>query len=113
MISTVHTPLPILADTRPKVCAHFCAPSPESETTSTVCSATVVMRLSWGDGADLAFFFVAGAAADELAITLSLERMSVWGPRGAGRSRLVTERQTTASAESDQLLLHPSRPSMR
>jgi hypothetical protein len=38
MISTVQTPFPILAVTAPKICEHFCAPSPESETTSTVCS---------------------------------------------------------------------------
>ena len=36
MISTVQTPLPIFALTAPKVCPHFWAPSPESETTSTV-----------------------------------------------------------------------------
>src|SRR5512143_914273 len=38
MISTVHTPLPIFAETAPKIWPHFCAPSPESETISTVCS---------------------------------------------------------------------------
>ncbi len=41
MISTVHTPLPILAETAPKICPHFCAPSPESDTTSTARSLTV------------------------------------------------------------------------
>ena len=38
MISTVQTPLPILAETAPKICPHFCAPSPASETISMVCS---------------------------------------------------------------------------
>ena len=37
MISTVHTPLPILAETAPKIWPHFCAPSPGSERISTVC----------------------------------------------------------------------------
>ena len=37
MISTVQTPFPILAQTIPKICPHFWAPSPESDTTSTVC----------------------------------------------------------------------------
>ena len=41
MISTVQTPLPILADTDPKIWPHFWAPSPESETTSTERSDTV------------------------------------------------------------------------
>ena len=41
MISTVHTPLPILAETEPKIWPHFWAPSPESETTSTERSVTV------------------------------------------------------------------------
>ncbi len=41
MISTVHTPLPILAETVPKVCPAFCAPSPESLTISTTCCLTV------------------------------------------------------------------------
>ncbi len=40
MISTVHTPLPIFAETVPKIWPHFWAPSPESETISMVCSAT-------------------------------------------------------------------------
>lgn len=41
MISTVQTPLPILAETAPKICPHLCAHSPESETISSVCSASV------------------------------------------------------------------------
>jgi hypothetical protein len=40
MISTVQTPLPILAQVAPKICAHFCAPSPELVMISTVCSGT-------------------------------------------------------------------------
>ena len=40
MISTVQTPLPILAQVAPKICAHFCAPSPEFVMISTVCSDT-------------------------------------------------------------------------
>jgi hypothetical protein len=38
MISTVQTPLPIFAETAPNTWPHFCAPSPASETISTVCS---------------------------------------------------------------------------
>src|SRR5208283_4303441 len=38
IISTVHTPFPIFAATVAKDCAHFCAPSPESLITSTMCS---------------------------------------------------------------------------
>ncbi|OAD23638.1 hypothetical protein THIOM_000525 [Candidatus Thiomargarita nelsonii] len=38
IISTVQTPLPILALIVPKVCPAFCAPSPESLTISTICS---------------------------------------------------------------------------
>src|SRR5208282_417754 len=38
IISTVHTPFPIFAATVAKDCAHFCAPSPESLMTSTMCS---------------------------------------------------------------------------
>lgn len=38
MISTVQTPLPIFAETAPKIWPHFCAPSPGSETISMVCS---------------------------------------------------------------------------
>ena len=37
MISTVHTPFPIFALTEPKIWPHFCAPSPESDTISTMC----------------------------------------------------------------------------
>jgi hypothetical protein len=40
MISTVHTPLPSLAQTVPKVWPAFWAPSPESETISTMRSFT-------------------------------------------------------------------------
>ncbi len=46
MISTVQTPLPILAQTVPKVCPAFWAPSPESETISTIRWATVVRTRS-------------------------------------------------------------------
>ncbi len=38
MISTVQTPLPIFAETAPRIWPHFCAPSPESDTISAVCS---------------------------------------------------------------------------
>src|SRR3990172_1489186 len=53
MISTVQTPLPILAETRPKIWPHFCAPSPGSETISTVCSLTrsAVGGRVWEEGA--------------------------------------------------------------
>src|SRR5690242_20898767 len=44
MISTVQTPFPILADTAPKIWPHFCAPSPESETISTVCSGRRILE---------------------------------------------------------------------
>jgi hypothetical protein len=51
MISTVHTPFRIRADTAPKICPHFCAPSPASETISSVCSPSVVSRRATLGGA--------------------------------------------------------------
>jgi hypothetical protein len=40
MISTVQTLLPIFAATVPNICPAVCAPSPESEMISTMCSGT-------------------------------------------------------------------------
>src|ERR1700690_3496504 len=42
MISLVHTPLPICAAIAPSDWPHFCAPSPESLITSTMCSFSVM-----------------------------------------------------------------------
>ena len=50
MISTVQTPLPIFAETEPKIWAHFWAPSPGADTISTVWS------FCW-----VTFFFLDGA----------------------------------------------------
>ncbi len=48
MISTVQTPLPILAATVPNDWAHFCAPSPESLMTSTMWSFSSTTGLPFG-----------------------------------------------------------------
>ncbi len=51
MISTVHTPLPILAAMAPSDWPHLCAPSPESLTISTTCCVKVTTGLSPEAGA--------------------------------------------------------------
>ena len=45
MISTVHTPLPICEAMAPKVWPQRWAPSPESETISTICPSSVTAGL--------------------------------------------------------------------
>ena len=49
MISTVQTPFPIFAETEPKVVAHFWAPSPGSDTISSVVNFAFVTCLPFGE----------------------------------------------------------------
>jgi hypothetical protein len=63
MISTVHVPLPMRAETRPKAWPQRCAPSPESETISTVCSGTLMTFCPLGFLA--VFFFLVGVFVED------------------------------------------------
>src|SRR5512140_587987 len=65
MISTVQTPFPIFAETAPKIWPHFCAPSPESETISRVCSASRVGLGGAGARVDVAVAVTVPAISGE------------------------------------------------
>ena len=89
MISTVHTPLPMRAETRPKICPQRCAPSPESDTTSTVCSGSVMTLGPLAFLAPFLAFFLAGALAVEEDGVISHSRSG--SSVGFARSRTEAE----------------------
>src|SRR5512132_3067083 len=106
MISTVQTPFPIFAETAPKIWPHFCAPSPESEMISRVCSAS---RVGLGG---------AGARV-EVAVAVTVPAVSGEGDgSGLGRARqhvIVREGRLRVAAGpglaqdgqfAEQLLVH-------